>query len=223
MSFQSDGLPHGADSTYPGRTGVPGSLVGVTYPRAKGPVMATRRALVVGTGVAGLATAYRLRRSDWDVVLLDAPTQCAFTRTAAGLDAARRLGLPLGPDLATVLRRNLGDSVSYRVAEVRALSPDDCGVTVTFSNGDDWFDFVTEPSPDFDTSLALVAAEMLGDALDIFHDTDEALRWWEENLQPFSGRCQPPTWMPGRRSGSGSLARMISRTTGAVSPRPSSR
>jgi len=34
---------------------------------------------------------------------------------------------------------------------------------------------------------------------------------------------QPPTWMPGRLAGSGSLARMISRTTGAVSPRPSSR
>ncbi|MFJ6504061.1 ANTAR domain-containing protein [Streptomyces sp. NPDC091879] len=31
---------------------------------------------------------------------------------------------------------------------------------------------------------------------------------------------QPPTWMPGRRSGSGSLLRMISRVTGAVSPRP---
>ncbi|WP_420711001.1 zinc-binding dehydrogenase [Streptomyces sp. NRRL F-2580] len=31
---------------------------------------------------------------------------------------------------------------------------------------------------------------------------------------------QPPTWMPGRRSGSGSWLRMISRVTGAVSPRP---
>jgi hypothetical protein len=30
-----------------------------------------------------------------------------------------------------------------------------------------------------------------------------------------------PTWTPGRRSGSGSFLRMISRTTGAVSPRPS--
>ena len=32
--------------------------------------------------------------------------------------------------------------------------------------------------------------------------------------------CQPPTWMPGLRAGSGSLLRMISRTTGGVSPRP---
>jgi hypothetical protein len=32
--------------------------------------------------------------------------------------------------------------------------------------------------------------------------------------------CYPPTWMPGRRSGSGSFLGMISRTTGAVSPRP---
>ncbi|WP_439900830.1 hypothetical protein [Streptomyces somaliensis] len=31
----------------------------------------------------------------------------------------------------------------------------------------------------------------------------------------------PPTWIPGRRSGSGSWLRMISRVTGAVSPRPS--
>ena len=32
-----------------------------------------------------------------------------------------------------------------------------------------------------------------------------------------------PAWMAGRRSGSGSFSRMISRTTGAVSPCPSSR
>ena len=70
---------------------------------------------------------------------------------------------------------------------MRDLRTDDCGVTVAFSDGDDWFDFVVEPSPDFDASLALVAAEMLGDALDIFPDTNEALRWWEENLQPFKG------------------------------------
>ena len=31
---------------------------------------------------------------------------------------------------------------------------------------------------------------------------------------------EPPTWIAGRRAGSGSLLRMISRTTGAVSPRP---
>ncbi|MEU6428512.1 glycosyltransferase [Microbispora sp. NPDC046973] len=34
---------------------------------------------------------------------------------------------------------------------------------------------------------------------------------------------QPPTWMPGRRAGWGSLLRMISRTTGGVSPLPSRR
>ena len=151
--------------------------------------MLTRRALVIGTGVAGLATAYRLRRSDWDVVLLNGPAPCTFTRTAAGLGAARRLRLPLDADLEAVLRRSLGDSVSYRVGEVRALLPDDCGVTVTFADGDDWFDFVTEPSAGYDTSLALVAAEMLGDALDIFPDTNEASRWWKENLQPFEA-CQ---------------------------------
>ena len=32
-----------------------------------------------------------------------------------------------------------------------------------------------------------------------------------------------PTWIRGRRAGSGSFSRMISRTTGAVSPWPSSR
>jgi glycine/D-amino acid oxidase-like deaminating enzyme len=160
--------------------------------------MATRRALVIGTGIAGLATAHRLRRSDWDVVLLGGAVPCAFTRTAAGLDAARRLGLRLEPDVAADLRRRLGDSVSYRVGRVRSLCPDDCGVTVTFSNGDeDWFDLVTEPASDLGTSLALVAAEMLGDALDIFCDTDEALHWWDENLRPFKG--DPPAVSVSRR------------------------
>lgn len=34
---------------------------------------------------------------------------------------------------------------------------------------------------------------------------------------------QPPTWIRGRRCGSGSASRIISRVTGAVSPRPKSR
>ncbi|WP_143116403.1 FAD-dependent oxidoreductase [Lentzea xinjiangensis] len=60
--------------------------------------MPTRRALVIGAGVGGLATTYRLLRSDWDVVVLEPPAQplptgLPTTLTDFGVDAARRLGL----------------------------------------------------------------------------------------------------------------------------------
>jgi 2-polyprenyl-6-methoxyphenol hydroxylase-like FAD-dependent oxidoreductase len=60
--------------------------------------MPTRRALVIGAGVSGLATTYRLLRSDWDVVVLDAPAPAQSGRIPAALtdfafDAVRRLGL----------------------------------------------------------------------------------------------------------------------------------
>ena len=45
----------------------------------------------------------------------------------------------------------------------------------------------------------------------------------EQRRRQPSAWGQPPTWMPGRRAGSGSLLRRTSRTTGAVSPRPRSR
>ncbi|MEU3648844.1 FAD-dependent monooxygenase [Lentzea sp. NPDC034063] len=58
--------------------------------------MAARRALVVGASAVGLACAYRLLRSDWDVVLLPGPSSppdLPEVLTGTGLDAARRLGL----------------------------------------------------------------------------------------------------------------------------------
>jgi 2-polyprenyl-6-methoxyphenol hydroxylase-like FAD-dependent oxidoreductase len=60
--------------------------------------MPTRRALVIGAGVSGLATTYRLLRSDWDVTVLAASAPAPHdgiptALTDFGLDAARRLGL----------------------------------------------------------------------------------------------------------------------------------
>ena len=60
--------------------------------------MATRRACVLGAGVAGLATAMRLWRSDWDVVLVEPESpaqnsQFPHALRGAGYDAATRLGL----------------------------------------------------------------------------------------------------------------------------------
>ncbi|GAA3645579.1 FAD-dependent monooxygenase [Lentzea roselyniae] len=60
--------------------------------------MPTRRALVVGEGTSGLATTYRLLRSDWDVTVLTTGAPPRFDGVPAaltdfGLDAARRLGL----------------------------------------------------------------------------------------------------------------------------------
>lgn len=37
---------------------------------------------------------------------------------------------------------------------------------------------------DHDVSLAIGGAELLGDALDIFTDTAEALVWWENQMRP---------------------------------------
>lgn len=146
--------------------------------------MPTRRALVVGTGIAGLATALRLRRSDWEIVLVgrtagsrDQGFPHAFR--GVGYDAASRLGLlqalvehgqprcdtlvvdamgtpfALYPrpsavtpvlrraDVVTVLREAIGDVEVCEQPEVLSLVEDDCGVTVTFPDGDgDWFDLV---------------------------------------------------------------------------------
>ena len=60
--------------------------------------MPTRRALVIGAGVSGLAITHRLLRSDWEVVVLDQPAPrepdpVPAALTDFGLDAARRLGL----------------------------------------------------------------------------------------------------------------------------------
>ncbi len=223
--------------------------------------MPARSALVVGSGVAGLATAFRLRRSCWDVVLLDhaeLPSQRDRTIVlrGAGHAAARRLGLAPAlaeraertingfpvlsrADLAAVMRAALNGVTIRRDVRATVLVPDDCGVTVTFSDGDDeWFDLVAGDVPSdvdgavvrvgdgttHDLSRVLYTAELLGDAFDIFPDAETSVRWWREQLRPCrTPLAQPPTWMPGRRSGSGSLVRTISRTTGAVSPRPRSR
>lgn len=146
--------------------------------------MPTRRALVVGAGIAGLATALRLRRSDWDTVLVERAAGSAdlgFPRALRGIghDAATRLGLmpaliehsqprcdtvvvdvagtPFAlyskpstatpvlrrTDIATVLRGKIGGIEARRSTGVLGLVEDDCGVTVTFSDGDeDWFDLV---------------------------------------------------------------------------------
>jgi 2-polyprenyl-6-methoxyphenol hydroxylase-like FAD-dependent oxidoreductase len=163
---------------------VPGSLVGVTMSRFEGKVMPTRRALVIGAGVSGLATTYRLLRSDWDVTVLAVPAPTRFDGIPAalgdfGLEAARRLGLlpalaqrrqprcdvvevdaagvPLAvrpkpssrhpvlvrDDVIAVLKAVLGDADCRREAEAPVLIADDCGVTATFTNGDDdWFELV---------------------------------------------------------------------------------
>ncbi|MGI5499308.1 hypothetical protein [Lentzea sp. CA-135723] len=60
--------------------------------------MPTRRALVIGTGVAALATTYRLLRSDWEVTLADEQNprpadEFPFPLTGIGFEAAERFGL----------------------------------------------------------------------------------------------------------------------------------
>jgi hypothetical protein len=175
--------------------------------------MLTRRALVVGSGVAGLATAFRLRRSDWEVVLLshDTPSpSILIPLQGQDLDAARRLGLEPAlrqqasaahlclQDLAAVLH---GVAVEHGV-QVHGLAADDCGVTVALSAGpDEWFDLVVVDSPQSDVDrvpgrIVLIAenipfplycTELLGDAFDIFPDSVAAVRWWEDHLRGMSG------------------------------------
>lgn len=138
-------------------------------------------ALIVGAEVAGLVTAYRLTRSDWDVVLVDAAPWHAHpvAPTGIGLDAARRLSLPPVDRLRDKLDIRCGTAIAARV-------PDRFGVTVTMSTGDvTWFDLVVDCCDLFrglDDSLAIYAAELFGDAFDIFSQYDDALSWWREEL-----------------------------------------
>lgn len=76
---------------------------------------------------------------------------------------------------------------------------------------------------------AAVDAALLSGHCERFADHARAIGRRSAQDHP-AGRDHPavvpahaPTWMPGLRSGSDSCARMISRTTGAVSPRPTSR
>lgn len=139
-------------------------------------------ALVVGANVAGLVTAYRLARSDWEVVIVDAsvaPPEHDVVPTGLGLEAAHRMHLPPLAELRDKLAIRCGTTAS-------ALEPDRFGVTVTFSSGDaEWFDLVVDTDARFgrfDDSLAIYAAELLGDAFDIFRDFGEALTWWDQEL-----------------------------------------
>jgi len=185
---------------------VPGSLVGVTISPAKGPIMPARSALVVGAGVAALTAAFCLRRSRWDVVLLDHATSRhdpLFVLHGENRAAARRLGLVPAladgaqPDVAAVLRAALSGVTIRRGVRAAALVPDDCGVTVTFFDGDDeWFDLVVGDAclSDVDGLAGrivhvggvdeLYAAELLVDAFDIFPDAETAVRWWRKQLRP---------------------------------------
>ncbi len=146
--------------------------------------MSAGRALVVGAGVAGLATALRLHRSDWEIVLVERTAESrdpGFPHALHGIgyDAAARLGLlpafaeqsqprcetlvvdaagspfasyprPLAAtpvlrraDIVTVLRAAINGVTVCGHTEVLDLAEDDCGVMVTFANGDeDWFDLV---------------------------------------------------------------------------------
>lgn len=143
-------------------------------------------ALVIGANLAGLTTAFRLRRSCWEVVVIDRSTEpchrpVALTRP--GLDAARRLGLPPGDVLQA-----LQDKLDVRYGTwIRVRQPDRFGVTVTLSTGDvEWFDLVVDTEARFaglNDSVTVYAAELFGDAFDIFHDFGAALSWWAEELR----------------------------------------
>ncbi|WP_394620536.1 FAD-dependent oxidoreductase [Lentzea sp. JNUCC 0626] len=162
------------------------------------------RALVVGAGVAGLATALRFARSKWDVTVLDHGTQPPVPITGPDRHAARRLAaLPHGLHYET------------RTSRVTGLHPDRFGVTVTFhDHEDEWFDVVVcahpcceaERLPGLcletwsrdhiallyravrDTGLPLSAAELLADAFDIHTDDRTAFAWWETTLKPHTIR-----------------------------------
>ncbi|MEV6711252.1 FAD-dependent oxidoreductase [Lentzea sp. NPDC051208] len=165
----------------------------------------TGTALVVGAGIAGLATALRLARSRWEVVVLDhgAPRD-PVPITGPDRHAARRLAA-LPHDLRYETRHS----------RVAALHPDQFGVTVAFHDHDDeWFDIVVCAQPCCeaerlpglrletwsrdhvallyravrDTGLPLSAAELLADAFDIHTDDRAALAWWETTLKPHAIR-----------------------------------
>ncbi|HEX8868333.1 MAG TPA: NAD(P)-binding protein [Lentzea sp.] len=162
-------------------------------------------ALVVGTGIAGLATALRLTRSAWDVVVLD--------------HGEHHEPVPLrGPDLQAAKRlAALPFPLCYETRHscVTALLPDRFGVTVAFNDHEDeWFDLVVCAQPCCeadrlpglrleswsrdhvallykavqDTEIPLSAAELLADAFDIHTDDYAAFSWWETTLKPHSVR-----------------------------------
>ncbi|MFD5827088.1 NAD(P)-binding protein [Lentzea sp. NPDC060358] len=162
-------------------------------------------ALVVGAGVSGLATALRLTRSCWDVVVLDhGPHAEHVPISGPDRHAAKRLAaLPCSLHYET------------RHSTVTALRPDRFGVTVAFNDREDeWFDIVVCAQPCCaaerlpglrlqawsrdhvallyravqDTGLPLCAAELLADAFDIHTDYHAAFAWWETTLKPHSVR-----------------------------------
>jgi choline dehydrogenase-like flavoprotein len=162
-------------------------------------------ALVIGTGIAGLATALRMTRSAWEVVVLDR--------------GAHHDPVPLrGPDLQAAKRlAALPYPLRYetRHSAVVALRPDRFGVTVSFNDREDeWFDIVVCAQPCCeadrlpglrleswsrdhvallyravrDTGMPLSAAELLADAFDIHGDDHAAFSWWETTLKPHAIR-----------------------------------
>jgi choline dehydrogenase-like flavoprotein len=162
-------------------------------------------ALVIGAGIAGLATALRLTRSTWDVVVLD--------------HGKHYDPVPLrGPDLHAARRLSALPYPLYyetRHSTVTSLQPDRFGVTVAFNDHDDeWFDIVVCAQPCCeadrlpglrleswsrdhvallyravqDTEIPLCAAELLADAFDIHTDDHAAFAWWETTLKPHAIR-----------------------------------
>ncbi|MCX2951413.1 FAD-dependent oxidoreductase [Lentzea sp. NEAU-D7] len=101
--------------------------------------MPTRRALVVGAGVAGLTTALRLLRSDWEIVLVERASRfaddgfpCALR--GAGWDAAGRLGV-LGA-LTERSQPRCGTVVIDRTGVPFALSPKPSSRVPVLRHGD---------------------------------------------------------------------------------------